>query len=96
MPRVQFKAKVQTVYNMDNTVAYQYIKVPALTRSHCNMHDFRTDAKYGSYANSDLFTAILDRAAKAVLTRNIIRLDSIPPGVSVDTSGFLANVSFAI
>ena len=96
MPNVQFKAKVQTVYNMDDSIAYQYIKVPALTRSHCDMHQFRTDRKFGSYANSDMFPSMLARAVKVIVLRDIIRLDSIPAGVLVDTSGFLANVTIAV
>ena len=27
MPRITFKAKVRTMYNMDDTVAYQYVEV---------------------------------------------------------------------
>jgi hypothetical protein len=96
MPAITFKAKVQTVFNMDETEAFRYVKVPAITRSHCDMHAFRTHAKYGSYANSDLFPSLLKRALGDIAKRGMIRLDAIPENCKVDTSGFLAQVTIEI
>lgn len=46
-----------------------------------------------TYYNSDLFPAILNRAyQKAIGGREWVRLRDLPPGVSVDTSKFLAVV----
>lgn len=96
MPQVSFKGKVQNVYNMDETLAYQYVPVPKLSRSHCDMAEFRRDRRFGGYANSDLFPSMLNRAAEAKGVKNVIRLDRIPEGVTVDASGFLAKVSFEL
>lgn len=96
MPSVTFRGKPETIYNMDDTVAYRRIKVPALERRHCDMHAFRTHRRYGSYANSDLFPSMLRRAVKAAGVPDYIRLDRIPPSVTVDESGFLANVTIQI
>jgi len=93
MPQVRFKAKVQRVVNMDGTPAYEYVKVPALNRRHADMHAFRTHPEYGPLANSDFFPSVLAHAAKAVAPEGIIRLDKVPDGVTVDTSGFLAVVT---
>src|SRR3546814_9559032 len=91
MPDIVFRAKVETIHNMDDTVAFRHVKVPNLARRHCDMAAFRADHRYSSYANSDLFPAMLGRAVKALGVGEHIRMDAIPSGVSVDTSGFLAD-----
>ena len=93
MPNVNFKAKVQTVYNTDNTVAYQYVQVPELKRAHCDMNAFRSHPRYAAYANSDLFPGLLKRAVEVAGVGKIIRLDQLSDRVTVDTSGFLARVT---
>lgn len=96
MPDITFRAKIETIYHMDDTVAYRRVKVPKLTARHCDMPAFRQDQKYGPYANSDLFPSVLARAVKALGVKDYIRLDAIPNGVSVDTSGFLAQVTISV
>lgn len=97
MPTITFKAKVRTIYNMDNTPAWQEIPVPTLTRSHTDMAAWRKHPKFGGWANSDMFPAILNRQAREVIGRQTtIRLDNIPAGVTVDTSGFLAVVTIEV
>lgn len=91
---VCFRAKVRRVYNMDDTLAYEYVTVPKLDRCHCDMRKFGDSRKFGPYSNSDLFPAMLRRAVSHVGDK--IRLNAIPPGVSVDTSGFLAAVTITI
>lgn len=94
MARIQFKGKIETVYNMDDTIAYRLIRVPTFARAHCDMNAFRRHPKYGSYANSDLFPAFLSRIRKDTFPRvDYFRLDQTPEGVTVDTSGFLAVVT---
>lgn len=93
MAQIQFRAKVQTVYNVDDTVAWRYIQVPTLTRKHCDMSAFRSHPKFGGLANSDLFPNILAKIRREVLGETI-RLDKIRDGVTVDESGFLAVVTF--
>ena len=94
MPRITFKAKVRTMYNMDDTVAYQYIHVPEFTRSHCDMNEFRKYDKF--HANSDLFPVILRRIKLDAFGGRHLRLDAVPPSVSVDTSKFLAVVTVEV
>ena len=89
---ITFKAKVETMYNPDDTVAYQFIRVPQFARKHCDMNAFRKHPKYGSFANSDMFPNILKRIRKDILGETI-HLDDIPEAVIVDTSGFLAKVT---
>lgn len=94
---IKFKAKPETIYNMDDSVAYQRIKVPALTRSHCDMETFRRHARFGPYANSDLFKSLLSRQVKQAGLGEYLRLDRpLPAGVSIDTSGFLAAVTISL
>jgi len=96
MPRVTFRAKVEKIYYVDDTLAYERIKIPELKRHHCDMHAFRTHSRYGAYANSDFFPSMLRRAVEAKGLRGYVRLDRVPPEVSIDTTGFLAQVSIEI
>lgn len=100
MARISFKAKARPVYNDDDTVAYMTVAVPTLTRSHCDMSAFRQHPKFGSYANSDLFPGMLAKIRRERITgspyRDYVRLDQLPDGVAVDTSGFLAVVSIDV
>lgn len=96
MATIQFKAKIQTVYNMDDTPAYYYIHVPELDRKHCDMPAFRQHKKYGPYANSDLFKGMLKRIRSDIFQGRPLKLNAIPEGVTVDTSGFLAVVTIEV
>ncbi len=93
---VVFKAKVQKVYNMDDTLAYEFVKLPKLSRSHVDMHKFRMSNQFGGYANSDLFIGLLGRAVTKAGVKEIIKLNELPPSVSVDASGFLAEVTIKV
>ena len=96
MSKIQFNAKVENIYDGD-LVSYRRIKIPELTRHHCDMQSFRQHPKYGGFANSDLFPGVLRRIKGTVFNgREFIRLDAVPSGVTVDSTGFLANVSFEI
>lgn len=94
--QISFKAKVQTLRYVNGEVAKTFIPVPEFKRSHCDMTAFRTHPKYGCFANSDLFPSILKRIRAEKFPRGEIRLDAVPDGVRVDTSGFLAVVSFSV
>ena len=97
MARIEFKGKVKTMHYADDTVAYTYLDVPSLDRKHCDMSAFRSHPKYGAYANSDLFLGMLNRIKVATFGESSrLKLDAIPEGVTVDTSGFLAVVSFDV
>ena len=96
MPNVTFRAKIETIYNPDETPAYRRIKVPALSSRHCDMHEFRTSKTFGGLANSDMFPALLKRAALAAGVKDYIRLDAVPPCATVDGSSFLALVTIAL
>jgi hypothetical protein len=95
---IRFRAKAETIYKIDDTVAYVRIKVPTIGARHCDMHEFRKHATLGGFANSQLFPGIL----KGVLTQmgvavgGFIRLDQVPEGVTVDASKFLATVTITV
>lgn len=96
MAKISFRAKVQQMFNVDDTLAYEYISVPVLKRSHCDMQAFRTHAKYGSYANSELFLGMLARIRRDRFNEGILKLSGVPEGVTVDIGGFLALVEFDV
>lgn len=93
MASVTFKAKIDDIHFADGSLAYRMLKVPALKRNHCDMSAFRSHRKFGSYANSDLFPAMLARAVKDAGVGAVIKLNSVPPCVTIDASGFLASVT---
>ena len=97
--KIQFKTKVQGYWNeADEPVGC--IQVPAaFTRKHCpDMQAWRSSRAWGSYANSDLFPAILKGAAKkaGLEPGRLIRLDRWPEGATIDTSGFLAVITIDV
>lgn len=96
MATIQFKGKIEHLTYFDDTPAYSRIKIPKLERRHCDMTAFRQHHKYGSYANSDLFPGMLARIKADTFGSDYLRLDRIPDNVTVDTSGFLAKVSFEV
>jgi len=93
MPAIQFKAKVETIYNADETPAWQWVKVPALDRKHCDMGAFRNHPKFGAYANSDMIKSLLARELKSLGVKEYIKLHDIPACVTIDDSSFLARVT---
>lgn len=96
MPQIRFKAKLQTVYNHDDTIAYQYVGVPRIARSHCDMAAFRSSPKFGAYANSDMFLAIVAREFRALGIGGMIKLGELPECATIDASGFLAVVTIEL
>ena len=96
MATIKFKAKVQEMRNADGSLAYEYLQVPEFDRKHCDMNTFRTHPKYGAYANSDLFKGVLKRIRSDVFGGGFLKLNAAPETVSVDTSGFLAVVTFEV
>ena len=92
---ISFRGKPETVHNGDTKE--KWLKIPELKRSHCDMAAFRSHPKYSGYANSDMFPGMLKRIRESVFGRaNYIKLHAIPDGVTVDTSGFLAEVTFKV
>ena len=94
MAKISFRGKVEKMFNVDMSLAFEYIRVPQLTRKHCDMNAFRRHDKWGGLANSDLFPNVLARIRSDIGER--IKLDSIPANVTIDTSGFLAIVSIEV
>jgi len=95
--KIQFRAKVAELFYVSGESAGKRIQVPTLKRCHCDMREFRLHPKYGSYANSDLFDGMLSRIRSGLFGESgILKLDAIPEGVTVDTSGFLAQVTIEV
>lgn len=94
---IRFKAKVQELANVDGSVAYRFVSVPELKRSHCDMTAFRNHPKFGSYANSDLFPAMLARIRREIVAGGLgLRLDQLPDNVQVDATKLLAEITITV
>lgn len=95
MATITFRTKAKNVYHADGTLSHTVIIVPTLKRAHCDMNAFRFHPKFGDLANSDLFPNALARIKRDRLG-DYIRLDRIPDGVTVDQTGFLAEVTIDV
>lgn len=93
---IKFKAKMQTMHDMDDTPLYDYVEVPTFKRSHVDMNAARQHPTYGAYANSDLFLGMLARIRSGLLDgRAYLRLDQLPENVTV-TPGFLCTITIEV
>lgn len=87
---ITFKTKVHSGLT-------DYLQSPVFTGSHCNMGAWRSHRKYGNYVNSSLFPNVLGRIRRELFgAAGILHLDTLPPGVTVDTSSFLAVVTIDV
>ena len=94
---IQFKTKIQNVYNHDDSLAYRRINVPRIERKHCqNLQAFRTSKRFGYYANSDLFSGMLRGSVLSLGIVDFINADNAPGCVSIDETGFLAVVTITL
>lgn len=94
---ITFKAKAQELLNADGSTAYRYIPVPQFKRSHCDMQAFRNHPKFGSYANSDLFPAMLSRIRRELVAGELgLRFDRLPANVQVNGKGLLTEVTVTV
>lgn len=98
MATITFKTKAVRFENADGSDRHLRVKVPTLTRKHCDMPAFRQHLQFGSYANSDLFPGILARIRTGLVahTGEWLRLDALPENVTADTSGFLTKITIAV
>ena len=96
MATIRFRGKARTARYPDNSVAWQFIQVPQLGTRHCDMAEFRTHPKYGGLANSDLFPGVLRKLRDLLFPSGYVRLDQIPDCVTIDTTGYLAEVEVTV
>lgn len=96
--RVTFKAKPEKRWSYDAEGAateYLELTVPEIERKHCDMRAFRMSRRFGGFANSDMFPAMVRRAVAEVVGPRV-RLDqAAPAGVTVQP-GFLHTVTIEL
>lgn len=93
--KIRFRTKPVNVYDAETgELAHRAVKVPQLKRHHVDMVAARAHPKYGSYANSDMFPAMLARIRKARFPQGAFKLDEPPEGVVADYDGFFVAVSW--
>lgn len=96
MATITFKGKFKDVYSVDDTLAYSYLVIPKLDRKNCDMAAFRSHAKYGAYANSDMFSSMLARIVATLFPSGRIRTnEAIPDNVTI-THGFLSTITIEV
>jgi hypothetical protein len=98
MARITFKAKPVKVWEASGeTIAFHELRVPVFGRQHCDMAAFRSHRKYGAFANSDMFPAMLARIRRDTFSgRDCFKLESPPAGISIEPGGLLYTVSIEV
>lgn len=93
--QIKFKCKIEK-NGIDGS---EFIRIPKLTTTHCDMNAFRKHPRLGSLANSKMFIMALDRDLlmnQGIRTECYVPLDKLPDSVTVDTSKFLAVVTIDV
>lgn len=104
MATITFRAKIEPVVEMDGSLAWELIKVPKLTRRHCDMATFLSHPVYGITARAgrclgaDMFDGALKKIRESLVGdyKNWFRIDKAPDWVEIDRSGFLARVTLRV
>ena len=91
--RITYKGKLRRTVYADGTLAYEYVTVPKLTEKHCDMRAASQHPKYGMWASSTLFPGQLAGIKRRYFPKGEVRLNDLPDGVNVNTSGYLAVVT---
>jgi hypothetical protein len=92
---IQFKAKPIQIYNYDDTPSHLIVKIPKLTRHHCDMAAMRKrQDQLGRFADSDIFEAMLRRSFSDKFGQytEYFRLDQLPEEVEITENAFLVTV----
>lgn len=90
---ITFRAKPETIWRGEEKLVR--VKVPEITSRHCDMHAFRISRRFGNYANSVLFPALLKRALVHV-PAYLYHPSTLPDGVQIDATGFLWTVTITL
>lgn len=90
--QITFKTKVRKLHNGDGTTSDYIEPKRVVGRVDCNLRPHEH-----TYYNSDLFPAMLNGAYNKVIGgKAFLCLESLPAGVTVDTSKFLAIVTVTL
>lgn len=99
---ITFKAKRHRAEYAGHPESHsEYIDVPIIERKHCDMNAFRVSSKFGSYANSDLFPAMIRRELKSLGIGDRLNFEDqfgryeIPVCVTIE-KGFLDTVTITL
>ena len=89
--KVEFRAKSKV-----SPTGREYLPVPVISRSHCDMNSFRGSKRFGGIANSDLFIPAINRVVRGMCPLKCLFLDDPGEGVSVKFEGFLYKATLLI
>lgn len=86
MAVIKFKGKIKKIQDKE------FIKIPELTRAHCDMQAFRIHKIYGWASNSELFLSVLKRIKKEVFGESrFLDINNLPENIKV-IKGFLTTI----
>lgn len=94
MAKIQFKGKATKLWISDDQFIME-VKIPKLTRNHCDMSAFRDHGKYRSYANSVLFEGMINGEIKKLYPAGYVRLNKLTDNTTI-SEGYLTQVTIEI
>ena len=98
---VEFKSKKLSIIDRYGEI-HDYIKVPELKKTHCDMNFFRSgESRLSMYSNSDFFENMLDSQVRKLFDldgNRLLRLDKLPECVKATPigNGYLCKVEIAV
>lgn len=95
--QITFRSKVVEMGYTDGT-KWHKINVPTIKFHHVDRESALKESKWSGYVNSTLFLPKINREIRNQFGSDypIIDLRSVPDNVTIDTSGFLAEVTITI
>ncbi len=91
MATIRFKAKVR------GKAEEKYIKIPAITRSNCNMQEMRAHPIIGDFANCELFfSAVRKCLAEKGITYSIMKLTDMPECMKIVDEGLSLTIEIDV
>ncbi len=96
MGTIVFAGKIQKQTDPNSKITHEYVRIPVIARQHIVINSFRNHPKYGFYANSTVLFSMIEKDLESMFPDHWIRLNDLPPNVSVTHNGFIAEVSITI
>ena len=89
---MEIKFKAKHVISVRDEDWRALLKIPAITRKHCDMAAARASKRFGMYANSDMFESMVRGLLRKQYPTGYIDRDEPPAGVRVIPGSMLCTV----
>lgn len=91
MPKITIKTKL-----IDCPFRGKYYRIPKIKHTHCDMPAFRTSAKFGGWANSDMFLLLIERELRAIHMTGEVLPVTFPDCVTIEKGRLLDTITIEL